>query len=157
MDTRVWGPHAWEYLHTLTFNYPTNPTDKDKQTFISYMDLTSKTLPCTTCRVHFAKLLKKYPTEQYVANRDTLSRWLVMLHNSVNKRLGKPVVKYDNVKQKYETMRGTCVLSTGSPDYSCPPLVQADYCEKTHKTRQLILFFIFVFAIVLLWIAKRNK
>ena len=31
----VWGPIAWTFLHTLSFNYPINPTPEDK---IHYRD-----------------------------------------------------------------------------------------------------------------------
>ena len=26
MLTKVWGPSLWHYLHTMSFNYPINPT-----------------------------------------------------------------------------------------------------------------------------------
>ena len=27
MLTAVWGPGMWFYLHTMSFNYPLNPTE----------------------------------------------------------------------------------------------------------------------------------
>ena len=30
MNTQFWGPPGWELLHILTFNYPKNPTEKQK-------------------------------------------------------------------------------------------------------------------------------
>ena len=30
MLTRVWGPSLWHVLHTISFNYPVEPTYKDK-------------------------------------------------------------------------------------------------------------------------------
>ena len=30
MLTSVWGPSLWHYLHTMSFNYPVNPTKKEK-------------------------------------------------------------------------------------------------------------------------------
>jgi hypothetical protein len=26
MITAIWGPNMWHYLHTMSFNYPVNPT-----------------------------------------------------------------------------------------------------------------------------------
>ena len=31
MLTSVWGPPLWHFLHTMSFNYPTNPTEKEKK------------------------------------------------------------------------------------------------------------------------------
>ena len=31
MLTSVWGPSLWHYLHTMSFNYPVNPTKQDKK------------------------------------------------------------------------------------------------------------------------------
>ena len=38
MLTTVWGPSMWHYLHTMSFNYPINPTPQDKKIIeISYL------------------------------------------------------------------------------------------------------------------------
>ena len=29
--TKIWGPGAWEFLHSVTFGYPVSPTDEQKQ------------------------------------------------------------------------------------------------------------------------------
>ena len=31
MLTSVWGPALWHVLHTVSFNYPVNPTQKQKK------------------------------------------------------------------------------------------------------------------------------
>ena len=33
MLTSVWGPGMWHYLHTMSFNYPINPTPQQKKHF----------------------------------------------------------------------------------------------------------------------------
>jgi hypothetical protein len=37
MLTTVWGPGMWHYLHTMSFNYPTNPTPQDKQHYREFI------------------------------------------------------------------------------------------------------------------------
>jgi hypothetical protein len=37
----------------------------------------------------------------HLQNTETLSRWLVCVHNRVNTKLGKKVVSYEEVKQMY--------------------------------------------------------
>ena len=29
-NNKIWGPDAWLFLHTITFNYPENPSEQDK-------------------------------------------------------------------------------------------------------------------------------
>ncbi len=31
MLTTVWGPPAWHFLHTISFNYPEHPTKQQKK------------------------------------------------------------------------------------------------------------------------------
>ena len=35
--TTVWGPTFWHTLHTISFNYPVNPTDEQKQQYRDYI------------------------------------------------------------------------------------------------------------------------
>jgi hypothetical protein len=119
MDTRIWGPHAWEFLHTITFNYPQHPTAEDKQQVQSFFQHVGPILPCPTCRTHFQNLLQQHPIEPHLVSRDRLSRWLVDIHNQVNQRLHKPSLNYEFVKDKYDDMRSTCpAVSTNSASSS---------------------------------------
>ena len=31
MNPKIWGPHAWIFLHSITLNYPENPTPELKK------------------------------------------------------------------------------------------------------------------------------
>ena len=33
MLTSVWGPSLWHFLHTMSFNYPTNPNKKHQNQY----------------------------------------------------------------------------------------------------------------------------
>ena len=37
MLTSVWGPAMWHYLHTMSFNYPVNPTKKDMKRYSEFI------------------------------------------------------------------------------------------------------------------------
>jgi hypothetical protein len=37
MLTSVWGPPMWHYLHTMSFNYPVNPTPEDKKHYRDFV------------------------------------------------------------------------------------------------------------------------
>ena len=36
MVTAVWGPAIWHSLHTISFNYPVNPTEVDKTNYMNF-------------------------------------------------------------------------------------------------------------------------
>ena len=37
MLTTVWGPSLWHTLHTMSFNYPVNPTEKNKREYKQFI------------------------------------------------------------------------------------------------------------------------
>ena len=38
MLTSVWGPAAWHLLHTISFNYPINPTEENKKQYKEFVE-----------------------------------------------------------------------------------------------------------------------
>lgn len=92
MDPTVWGPPAWTFLHTVTLTYPDQPTPKEKQAMAVFFQSLSEILPCQACQRHYARHLQRYPIAPALANKTSLIRWLITLHNQVNVSLGKPVL-----------------------------------------------------------------
>ena len=39
MLTSVWGPSMWHTLHTISFNYPVNPSNDEKKNILSFLIL----------------------------------------------------------------------------------------------------------------------
>ena len=37
MLTTVWGPSIWHSLHSISFNYPVNPTIKEKRNYRNFI------------------------------------------------------------------------------------------------------------------------
>ena len=52
MLTTVWGPSMWHYLHTMSFNYPNNPTKDEKKQYKNFILQLQYVLPCKYCRVN---------------------------------------------------------------------------------------------------------
>ena len=50
MITAIWGPNMWHYLHTMSFNYPVNPTAENKKYYKEFILNLQHTLPCKYCR-----------------------------------------------------------------------------------------------------------
>lgn len=95
MDTKIWGPPGWKYLHTLTFNYPTridlrNSLHKQLKKYIKEQFINLQyTLPCKYCRQSFKDFIKKLPIKDYLDSRADLTWWLYSIHNMVNEKLRK--------------------------------------------------------------------
>ena len=60
MDPSFWGKSTWLYLHTLTFNYPLNPTEEDKIKYYNHFKQLGDMLPCPSCaesyKIYFNEL-----------------------------------------------------------------------------------------------------
>ena len=108
--TSIWGPALWHSLHTISFNYPVNPTAKDKQNYRNFMLSLTDILPCRYCRENLAKNYKIFPlTAGSMKNRDTFSRYVYKLHERINKNLGKTSgLSYCDVRERYEHFRARC-------------------------------------------------
>lgn len=110
MLTSVWGPSMWHYLHTMSFNYPVNPTEKQKKCYRQFIVNLCHTLPCGHCRKNLTNNLKAYPlTDDCLKNRGAFSRYIFGLHETVNKMLGKKSgLTYCQVRERYEHFRARC-------------------------------------------------
>lgn len=114
MMTTVWGPSMWHVLHTMSFNYPVQPTKEDKQHYRNHILNLQNVLPCKYCRMNLKKNFKKLPlTYADMESRDTFSRYVYNLHEVVNKMLGKTSnLSYCDVRERYEHFRARCTTDT---------------------------------------------
>jgi hypothetical protein len=150
MDTYTWGPALWTALHSITFNYPDYPTAQDKYNHAVFFHSLKNILPCETCQKHFRQGIEQsMPVEPALESRDKLTRWLVDFHNKVNQRIGKPVVSYESVRDKYEAMRGKCQL---------PAACNVTARKKTDNLLYLVIFLLlFVIMLVLFYLSRSKR
>ena len=107
MLVSVWGPAQWHFLHTMSFNYPVKPTNKDKKHYRDYMLNLVNILPCKHCRENLKKNYKVFPlTMDCMKDRNSFSRYVYRLHERINKNLGKDSgLTYCDVRERYEHFR----------------------------------------------------
>jgi hypothetical protein len=108
--TSVWGPAIWHSLHTMSFNYPVNPTPEDKKHYRDYIISLQYVLPCKYCRINLKKNFRHMPLKMSdMKNRDTFSRYIYNLHELINKMLDKKSgLTYCDVRERYEHFRARC-------------------------------------------------
>jgi hypothetical protein len=110
MLTSVWGPGMWHYLHTMSFNYPVNPTHQDRKHYRDFILQLQHVLPCKFCRVNLKNNFKVMPLRMCdMKSRDTFSRYVYDLHEMVNKMLNKKSnLEFCDVRERYEHFRARC-------------------------------------------------
>ena len=110
--TKIWGPHMWVALHSISFCYPLNPTEQDKKKFYSFFRLVGDMLPCFHCRESYNNFIKCGITkldDSVFISRESVTKWLYYLHEAVNKKLGVDYgVSYEDVVIRYESYRASC-------------------------------------------------
>uniref|UniRef100_A0A6C0AGP7 thiol oxidase n=1 Tax=viral metagenome TaxID=1070528 RepID=A0A6C0AGP7_9ZZZZ len=96
ISPKIWGPPLWDILHYITFVYEPKNSVHVNRLFTYHLP---NLMPCRTCRENYKKHIVKYPIR--LESSESLSKWLVRIHNETNKRLNKKQVKYIDVKRKY--------------------------------------------------------
>ena len=127
--TYIWGPVGWMFLHMITLNFDL----KRKKSYFHFFKSLEGVLPCGACRENYKKLIngknKKYNlTMDKMESRESISYWLFIVHNKIQKHiyqktnLKKNKPEYNDTKEdfmkamsKYEKYRAKCNKS----DYGC--------------------------------------
>lgn len=89
MDIGRWGKSGWLYLHAVTMSYPEAPTPEEQDEYAAFFKFVGPTLPCRVCRSHFSTYTRAHPPPVH-KGRDAMVDWLIVAHNAVRKRQGKP-------------------------------------------------------------------
>ena len=106
MDTRFWGPPAWQLFHLIAFRSE-HPDD--------VLNLMKDVMPCRFCRESTTQFVKEHPL------RGDPGKWLYEIHNMVNDKLRTqtktdpsvidpgPDPSFEEVKKRYMSMKPTNV------------------------------------------------
>ncbi len=110
--TKLWGPSAWEYLHSVSFGYPLEPTDEQKNNYRNFFINVGNTLPCKFCRNSYNDFIVSNDTkinDNDLKNRENLTRWLYRMHEKVNNKLNITYnTTYEQLVNRYESYRSKC-------------------------------------------------
>jgi hypothetical protein len=162
-----WGPHVWQALHYITLGYPENPTEDQKLKYKTFFILLKDTLPCVVCANHYAENLKKKPlTDDDLANKEALVKWLIDFHNVVNEMKGKPIIKYEDARRMIDTDK-QCVQPVKivkrfiDDDVKFKSRTKSDNLDKkveksSNKTKICILIAIFIGLVIIAVVYKKK-
>jgi hypothetical protein len=106
LDPKVWGPHYWFFLHTISVTYPHHPNAITKKKYYDLIQNLHVFLPIDKIANEFSELLEQYPITPYLDNRESFVRWTWFIHNKINEKLEKPKITIEEFyKQYYENYK----------------------------------------------------
>ena len=114
MIPEIWGPCLWHFLHCVSFNYPVDPSAKQKKDYGEFIHLIGYILPDEISKKCFKQNIKDSKfSNKSLKNRSVFSKWMYDFHNVVNKRTGKSKSKesLDQNRNKYENFRSRCLTN----------------------------------------------
>ena len=102
INSLLWGPHLWKFMHYLTLSYQDNPSEEEQNKFKNFFMMIGQYLPCEKCIYNYNDHIVKLPlTDSILQSRDSLIKWLFNLHNIVNKDTGKSELTFDKFLEIY--------------------------------------------------------
>ena len=106
LDSAIWGPHFWFFLHTIALSYPVRPNTTTKKKYYEFIQNIPLFIPIKSMSTDFSKLLDEYPVTPYLDSRDSFIRWTHFIHNKINTKLEKPTISlsqfYENYYNEYK-------------------------------------------------------
>lgn len=93
IEPTFWGPTAWYILHRMSYHFKNISSAK-----IFYYTL-PEILPCGKCRRNIIYILDSIPFPNNVKN---IPKWVIRIHNKVNKALGKKIFRENSDKKNYD-------------------------------------------------------
>ena len=112
----VWGPAAWQLLHSIAHCYQDEPTEEQRRNMLTFLNSLCGVLPCSRCSAHCHEYMALHLHESTVASRRRLVTFLHEFHNSVNERTGKPVL---SMEEHDDVVRGWGAKKTPPPRRAC--------------------------------------
>jgi len=82
-----WGSSLWAFIHIVTVN--------KEYRALEVVRSIGPVMPCQLCRYEYDKSISE------LDGSSDLFRWSVDFHNTVNTKLGKPIVTYEQALEKW--------------------------------------------------------
>ena len=103
-------------LHSAASCYPDSPLPAERALMQTWLDMFQSTITCPSCKEHFGTALAAYRRlyPQMLNSRSEFMLFSFRVHNTVNRRLNKPV--HQNVAACFEQLRNN-VKSRTARDY----------------------------------------
>lgn len=139
LDPSVWGPHYWFFLHSITFTYPKNPTSATKKKYYDFIHNMPLFIPNKEIANKFINYLDAYPITPYLDSSESLQKWVLFIHNKINKSIGKNQYTYHELLAYFKDI------------YKPKKVIEKNYIRWREKIIYLLLLLGLVFTIVYIY------
>lgn len=170
MNPKIWGPYMWFILHIISFEYPHNPTEHEKNAYRDFFQTLKYILPCKDCRKHYTKHIQQYPITPHLDSKKTLIDWLVQVHNSVNISLNKPTLTtqqmidiYKNLEPispfqftKQNNSKKKQIITENNNKLNYKYKIQNEKCNKKINILYILIIILILVIFILKYIYKKN-
>ncbi|XP_034831153.1 FAD-linked sulfhydryl oxidase ALR [Maniola hyperantus] len=99
LDKDELGRSTWGFLHSMASYFPEKPTNQQSTDMTKFFNIFAQFYPCEPCAKDFQEDIKKHPPK--TKSQDELAKWLCERHNTVNVKLGKPVLDCSRVHERW--------------------------------------------------------
>ena len=100
LDPRIWGPPFWYMLHMAATHAQIEGYQSwQRQGWEAIIKGLPYVLPCMECQLHARAFIESHPI--LIQNRTELFVFLVLMHNGVNLRNGKPTLSVEQAIKEY--------------------------------------------------------
>jgi len=132
LEPSVWGPHYWFFLHSLTFTYPKKPNTTTKKKYYDFVQNLPLFIPHKEIAKRFINYLDAYPLTPYLDSSESFQKWMLFIHNKINKSIGKKQITY------YE------LLNNFNEIYKPKQIVANEYFKWREKLIYITLILLFI-------------
>lgn len=101
----AWGPHGWKFLHYVSLGAPDKLNEAEANYYRNFYESLQYILPCNSCAKNYAKNIKNHPIDAHLRTRDDLVKWVIDIHNQVNRELGKREYSVEEALPLYLKLR----------------------------------------------------
>jgi len=120
MNTKVWGPPTWFFLHSMAMSYPKKININNKRHVVlkekmyNLLSSLGYILPCPICGESYNYYITQsdYQIWNYLDSRKNLTYFIYKIHNLVNEKLGVPSC---DIPTYYEVLKFYSRFIAGNP------------------------------------------
>lgn len=106
LDSTIWGPVYWSFLHHVAWSYPNTPNNITKRKYYDLIQNMPLFIPDTKIGDRFSKIIDSHPVTPYLDSRESFIKWVHFIHNKINLMLGKEEISFlaslDKFKAEYK-------------------------------------------------------
>ena len=98
-----WGPRVWYYLHNTAAYYARNGPYSKKQidALVEWMKMMHILIACKKCKYWYKKYILPQDLYSICSDSRLFFRFLIDVHNQVNRKLNKPITDYEIVEKYF--------------------------------------------------------